>query len=398
MPELEQDFNIPEQRKESRMDHMAYLPDMEVISSDLMEQVITKMNAYDYNLYTAADVEQALSREVLREQDFAVLLSPAAEGYIEEMAQRARTETRKHFGNSVYMFTPLYISNYCENYCVYCGFNCHNRIHRAKLNYDEIKEEMKAIAATGLEEILLLTGESRKMSDVEYIGEACKIAKQYFKQVGLEVYPVNSDEYRYLHQCGADFITVFQETYHSDKYETLHLAGHKRIFPYRFHAQERAVLGGMRGVGFAALLGLADFRKDAFATGMHAWLLQRKYPHTEIAFSCPRLRPIINNEKINPKDVHEPQLLQIICAYRIFMPFASITISTRECQRFRDNIINIAATKISAGVGVGVGGHEGTKKGDEQFEISDSRSVEEVYQAITRQGLMPVMSEYIYAG
>ncbi len=398
MPELEQDFNIPEQRKESRTDHMAYLPDMEVISSDLMEQVITKMNAYDYNLYTAADVEQALSREVLREQDFAALLSPAAEGYIEEMAQRARTETRKHFGNSVYMFTPLYISNYCENYCVYCGFNCHNRIHRAKLNYDEIKEEMKAIAATGLEEILLLTGESRKMSDVEYIGEACKIAKQYFKQVGLEVYPVNSDEYRYLHQCGADFITVFQETYHSDKYETLHLAGHKRIFPYRFHAQERAVLGGMRGVGFAALLGLADFRKDAFATGMHAWLLQRKYPHTEIAFSCPRLRPIINNEKINPKDVHEPQLLQIICAYRIFMLFASITISTRECQRFRDNIINIAATKISAGVGVGVGGHEGTKKGDEQFEISDSRSVEEVYQAITRQGLMPVMSEYIYAG
>ena len=398
MPELEQDFNIPEQRKESRMDHMAYLPDMEVISSDLMEQVITKMNAYDYNLYTAADVEQALSREVLREQDFAALLSPAAEGYIEEMAQRARTETRKHFGNSVYMFTPLYISNYCENYCVYCGFNCHNRIHRAKLNYDEIKEEMKAIAATGLEEILLLTGESRKMSDVEYIGEACKIAKQYFKQVGLEVYPVNSDEYRYLHQCGADFITVFQETYHSDKYETLHLAGHKRIFPYRFHAQERAVLGGMRGGGFAALLGLADFRKDAFATGMHAWLRQRKYPHTEIACSCPRLRPIINNEKINPKDVHEPQLLQIICAYRIFMPFASITISTRECQRFRDNIINIAATKISAGVGVGVGGHEGTKKGDEQFEISDSRSVEEVYQAITRQGLMPVMSEYIYAG
>ncbi|MDE7157558.1 MAG: 2-iminoacetate synthase ThiH [Lachnospiraceae bacterium] len=398
MPELEQDFNIPEQRKENRTDHMAYLPDMEVISSNLMEQVITKMNAYDYNLYTTADVEQALNREVLREQDFAALLSPAAEGYIEEMAQRARTETRKHFGNSVYMFTPLYISNYCENYCVYCGFNCHNRIHRAKLNYDEIKEEMKAIAATGLEEILLLTGESRKMSDVEYIGEACKIAKQYFKQVGLEVYPMNSDEYRYLHQCGADFITVFQETYHSDKYETLHLAGHKRIFPYRFHAQERAVLGGMRGVGFAALLGLADFRKDAFATGMHAWLLQRKYPHTEIAFSCPRLRPIINNEKINPKDVHETQLLQIICAYRIFMPFASITISTRECQRFRDNIINIAATKISAGVGVGVGGHEGTKKGDEQFEISDSRSVEEVYQAITRQGLMPVMSEYIYAG
>lgn len=398
MTEFEQDDYKPEHGTENRTDHMAYLPDMEVISSDLMEQVIAKMNAYDYDLYTAADVEQALNREVLGEQDFAALLSPAAEGYIEEMAQRARTETGKHFGNSVYMFTPLYISNYCENHCVYCGFNCHNRIHRAKLNYDEIRVEMKAIADTGLEEILLLTGESRKMSDVEYIGEACKIAKQYFKQVGLEIYPVDSGEYRYLHQCGADFITVFQETYDSDKYETLHPAGHKRVFPYRFHAQERAVLGGMRGVGFAALLGLADFRKDAFATGMHAWMLQRKYPHTEIAFSCPRLRPIINNDKINPKDVHETQLLQIICAYRIFLPFASITISTREGQRFRDNVINIAATKISAGVGVGVGGHEGTKKGDEQFEISDARSVEEVYQAIIRQGLMPVMSEYLYTG
>ena len=156
------------------------------------------------------------------------------------------------------------------------------------------------------------------------------------------------------------------------------------------------MLGGMRGVGFAALLGLADFRKDAFATGMHAWMLQRKYPHTEIAFSCPRLRPIINNDKINPKDVHETQLLQIICAYRIFMPFASITISTREGQRFRDNVINIAATKISAGVGVGVGGHEGTKKGDEQFEIDDTRDVQEVYSDILSHGMQPVMSDYIY--
>ena len=152
----------------------------------------------------------------------------------------------------------------------------------------------------------------------------------------------------------------------------------------------------MRGVGFAALLGLDDFRKDAFATGMHAYLLQKKYPHAEIAFSCPRLRPIINNDKINPKDVHEPQLLQVICAYRIFMPFASITISTRECERFRNNIIKIAATKISAGVDVGIGGHSGAQKGDEQFEISDPRNVDEVFKAIEEQGLQPVMSDYIY--
>ena len=221
---------------------------------------------------------------------------------------------------------------------------------------------------------------------------------KYFKVVGLEVYPMNSDEYAYLHKCGADYVTVFQETYNSDKYETLHLAGHKRIFPYRLNTQERALMGGMRGVGFAALLGLDDFRKDAFATGYHAYLLQRKYPHAEIAFSCPRLCPIINNDRINPMDVHEPQLLQVVCAYRLFMPFASITVSTRECARVRDNLVNIAATKISAGVSTGIGSHveDIEDKGDDQFEISDGRTVDEVFDALKKNGLQPVMNDYIY--
>lgn len=382
---------------EQRTNHMEYLPDMEQIDSDIKDRVIAEMNAYDPAKYTAEDVKLALEHETKTEEDFKALLSPAALPFLEEIAQQARLETRKHFGNSINMFTPLYISNYCENYCIYCGFNCHNKIHRAKLNYEEIEKEMQAIAKTGLQEVLLLTGESKKMSNVEYIGEACKIARKYFKVVGLEVYPMNSDEYSYIQKCGADYVTVFQETYNSDKYETLHLAGHKRVFPYRLETQERALMGGMRGVGFAALLGLSDFRKDAFATGMHAYLIQRKYPHAEIAFSCPRLRPIINNDKINPKDVHEPQLLQVICAYRLFMPFASITISTRECQRFRDNIVQIAATKISAGVDVGIGGHsDGEKKGDEQFEISDSRNVKQVYDALCKNGMQPVMSDYIY--
>ena len=382
---------------EQRTNHMEYLPDREQIDSDIKDRVIAEMNAYDPAKYTAEDVKLALEHETKTEEDFKALLSPAALPFLEEIAQQARLETRKHFGNSINMFTPLYISNYCENYCIYCGFNCHNKIHRAKLNYEEIEKEMQAIAKTGLQEVLLLTGESKKMSNVEYIGEACKIARKYFKVVGLEVYPMNSDEYSYIQKCGADYVTVFQETYNSDKYETLHLAGHKRVFPYRLETQERALMGGMRGVGFAALLGLSDFRKDAFATGMHAYLIQRKYPHAEIAFSCPRLRPIINNDKINPKDVHEPQLLQVICAYRLFMPFASITISTRECQRFRDNIVQIAATKISAGVDVGIGGHsDGEKKGDEQFEISDSRNVKQVYDALCKNGMQPVMSDYIY--
>ena len=389
---------ILEDMKKNRIDHMKYLPGMEVLEeSDVMDQVISAMNAYDYDKYTEADVRRALAHDNRTPEDFQALLSPAALPLLEEIAQAAQKETRKHFGNSVYMFTPIYIANYCENYCIYCGFNCHNKIRRAKLNAEEIDKEMAAIAKTGLQEILILTGESRAKSDVKYIGEACKIAKKYFKLIGLEVYPMDSKDYAYLHECGADFVTVFQETYNSDKYKTLHLGGRKRIFPYRLNAQERAIMGGMRGVGFAALLGLDDFRKDALATGMHAYLLQKKYPHAEIAFSCPRLRPIINNDKINPKDVHEPQLLQIICAYRIFMPFASITISTRECERFRDNIIQIAATKISAGVNVGIGGHsQEEEKGDEQFEISDGRSVDEIYQMIEDNGMQPVMTDYIY--
>ena len=384
-------------RIDENTDHMKYTDDMEAIDSDIMDRVIAEMNSYDADIYTAKDVKEALAAETCSVDNFKALLSPAALPFLEEIAQKAQKETRKHFGNSVAIFTPLYIANYCENYCVYCGFNCHNKIKRAQLNAEEIEKEMQAIAETGLEEVLILTGESPNKSSVEYIGEACKIAKKYFKLIGLEVYPMDSKDYAYLHECGADFVTVFQETYNSDKYKTLHLGGRKRIFPYRLNAQERAIMGGMRGVGFAALLGLDDFRKDALATGMHAYLLQKKYPHAEIAYSCPRLRPIINNDKINPKDVHEPQLLQIICAYRIFMPFASITISTRECERFRDNIIQIAATKISAGVNVGIGGHsQEEEKVDEQFEISDGRSVDEIYQMIEDNGMQPVMTDYIY--
>ena len=294
---------ILEDMKKNRIDHMKYLPGMEVLEeSDVMDQVISAMNAYDYDKYTEADVRRALAHDNRTPEDFQALLSPAALPLLEEIAQAAQKETRKHFGNSVYMFTPVYIANYCENYCIYCGFNC------------------------------------------------------------------------------------------------LHLAGHKRICPYRLNAQERALKGGMRGVGFAALLGLDDFRKDAFATGYHAYLLQRKYPHAEIAFSCPRLRPIINNDRINPMDVHEPQLLQVVCAYRLFMPFASITVSTRECERVRDNLVGIAATKISAGVSTGIGSHveDIEDKGDDQFEISDGRSVDEVYQALLDHDLQPVMNDYVY--
>ena len=388
----------------SRTNHMEYMNGMEQINSDIMKKVLSEMNSYDYSKYTAKDVKAALEHETCSIEDFKALLSPAAEPFLEQMAQRARLETSKHFGNTVYMFTPLYIANYCENYCVYCGFNCYNNINRMKLNMEQIEHEMKIIADSGMEEILILTGESKSQSNIEYIGEACKLARKYFRMVGLEIYPVNVDEYKYLHECGADYVTVFQETYDSDRYSELHLLGHKRVYPYRFDTQERALMGGMRGVAFSALLGLSDFRKDALASALHVYFLQRKYPHAEMSLSCPRLRPIINNDKINPLDVHEKQLCQIICAYRIFLPFVGITVSSRESESFRNGIVKIAATKVSAGVSTGIGDHEskyngkesdGTE-GDEQFEINDARSLDVMYKDIAAEGLQPVLNDYIY--
>ncbi len=388
----------------SRTNHMEYMNGMEVIESDICEKVMAQMNSYDYNRYTQRDVQAALEHYPCTVEDFKALLSPAAEPFLEQMAERARLETSKHFGNTVYLFTPLYIANYCENYCVYCGFNCYNQINRMKLTTEQIENEMRVIAESGMEEILILTGESRGVSDASYIGEACKLARKYFRSVGLEIYPVNTDEYAYLHECGADYVTVFQETYDTEKYETLHLLGHKRVWPYRFDAQERALRGGMRGVAFSALLGLSDFRKDALASAMHVYYLQRKYPQAEMSLSCPRLRPIINNEKINPLDVHEKQLCQILCAYRIFLPFVGITVSSRESAEFRNGIVKIAATKISAGVSTGIGDHEskysGKEKdgaeGDEQFEIDDNRSLEAMYKDIADEGLQPVLNDYLY--
>lgn len=387
----------------ARTNHMEYMKGMEQIHSDIMSRVLSQMNDYDYGRYTADDVKRALEKETCGIEEFKVLLSPAAQPFLEKMADRAKAETSRHFGNTVYIFTPLYIANYCENYCIYCGFNCYNDINRKKLSYAEMEKEMKIIADSGMEEILLLTGESRKISSVQYIGEACKIARKYFRNIGVEIYPVNVDEYEYLHECGVDYVTVFQETYDGDKYETLHLMGHKRVFPYRFDAQERALMGGVRGVGFSALLGLSDFRKDALATALHVYYLQRKYPHGEFSLSCPRLRPIINNERINPMDVGERQLCQVLCAYRIFLPYVGITVSSRENESFRNGIVKIAATKISAGVSTGIGDHEGKYEGkeiddagDEQFEIADGRSFAQMYNDIEEEGLQPVINDYIY--
>jgi len=379
-----------------RIGHMTYLDGMEALDSDIMDKVLKHLRNYDYWHYSGRDVQKALLKDRLSIEDYAAVLSTAALPFLEEMAQRAKQETRKHFGNSVSLFTPLYIANYCENLCIYCGFNCRNKIRRGKLSFAELERELKVIAATGLQDILILTGESRRQSGLAYIGEAVRMAAKYFSSVSLEIYPLNIEEYRFLHECGADYVCVYQETYNPDRYAELHVRGPKRVYPYRFHAQERALLAGMRGVAFGALLGLDDYRKDAFATGLHAYFIQQKYPQAEISFSVPRLRPFINNPENDYFAVRERELLHVMLAYRLFMPFAGITISTRERPLFRDNAIGLAATKMSAGVSVGVGGHQGEEKGDGQFEIADSRSVREVHQMLLNRGLQPVYKDYIW--
>jgi len=371
-----------------------YFEHMEPISSEIMENTLSEASRLSLRSFREADVRNALSADRLGTEDFAALLSPAAGNLLEEMALRAREETRRYFGNSVSIFTPLYTSNYCENGCLYCAFSSENKIRRAKLSPEDVDREMSNIAASGLAEILILTGESRKMSDVRFIGDCVRTAAKYFRNIGLEVYPLNTAEYSYLRDCGADYVTVFQETYDPSVYERIHPYGPKRIFSYRFDSQERALLGGMRGVAFGALLGLGDHRKDTLACGIHGYLLQRKYPHAEISFSLPRLRPFING-RFSAETISERELLQIALAYRIFMPFSGQTISSRESPAFRDNIVGLSATKISAGVSVGIGGHSEEKKGDEQFDISDPRSVQEIRRALTERGLQPVFNDYV---
>lgn len=379
-------------------DYMQYLPHMQELKSDILSKVLDEIQNYDETKYSAKEVQEALNATHLSIENLKALLSSAAEDFIEELAFKSAKTKQKYFGNSISLFTPLYLSNYCNSKCVYCGFQKGNKIARAKLSEDEIHEEMQAIAKTGLQEILMLTGEGREFASVEYIAKACKIARQYFKVVGIEIYPMNEDEYKILHENGCDYVTIFQETYNPLKYSKIHLGGEKRIFPYRINGQERALRAGMRGVAFAALLGIDDFRKDALATALHAYFLQKVYPHAEISISVPRLRPIINNAKIHPKDVSEKRLLQVLCAYRLFLPFAGITISSRERVGFRDEVVKLGATKMSAGVSVGIGEHKGEKKGDGQFEISDERGVDEILTMLKNSNLQAVMSDSIYVG
>ena len=340
------------------------------------------------------DILGILNKDKISKLDFLALLSPCAEKHLEQLAQKAHELSLQHFGKTILLYTPLYLSNYCVNKCAYCSYNVENKIKRKTLTMEEIEEEAKAIASSGLKHILVLTGESSKEAPVSYIVDAVKILKRYFDSISIEIYPLTTEEYIKLVEAGVDGLTIYQEVYDDAIYDKVHIKGPKKNYKFRLDAPERACIGQIRSVNIGALLGLYDWRKEAFFTALHADYLQNKYTEMEVSVSMPRIRPHIGSFK-DVYFVEDKNLLQIILAFRVFLPYVGITLSTREKQSFRDNLIPLGITKMSAGVSTEVGGHSSSSSGDRQFEISDNRSVEEVKKAILAKNYQPIFKDWM---
>lgn len=362
-------------------------------------EVIHQYNDFDFNeafsRVSGLDVERVLQKKHLNESDLIALLSPAAEPYLEQMAQLAHESALRHFGKTVLLFSPLYIANYCNNHCTYCSFSGVNQIERKKLSMEEIEAESKAMHEMGYRHTILLTGEDRQNTPVSYIEEATKIMKKYFDSIALEIYPLEEEEYRILYLAGADSFCMYQETYNEACYKKVHPKGPKHNYKYRLEAPERAARAGMRSINISALLGLYPWRSEAFFTALHGAYLQKHFNDIDILFSIPRMRPYIGARQ-EIYEVSDKNLVQAILAYRLFMPYAGISVSTRESASFRRNILPFGVTKFSADSKTMVGGHsKGSKEEASQFEIADHRSLEVVKQDIIEAGYQPIFKDWM---
>ncbi len=334
-----------------------------------------------------------LEKPHLSDMDFLALLSPCAGQHLEEMAQKAHDITIRQFGRTIMLYTPMYLSNFCNNQCIYCGFNQKNKIDRHQLSLEEVEKEALEISKTGLKHILILTGDAPKIAGLNYLESCCKILSRYFSSISIEVYALTRDEYARLIQAGVDGLTIYQETYNEDLYGRLHLKGAKTDYRFRLDAPERGCEVAIRSVNIAALFGLDDWRKEAFLTGMHADYLKKKYPETEIAVSIPRIRP--NAGEFQPKVIVEDRdVVQMMTALRIFMPRTGITISTRESAEFRNHILPLGVTKMSAGSCTAVGGRTSENKRTGQFEIADERGVPEMAAMLQASGWQAVYKDW----
>jgi 2-iminoacetate synthase len=345
------------------------------------------------------DIERVLAKDRLDHLDFLALLSKKAEKHLEAMAQKSRDLTIKHFGKVVFLYTPLYLANYCVNQCLYCGFNVKEDIKRKKLDLQEISKEAKAISEMGFRHILILTGESRQKTPVSYIKEAVGVLVDYFDSIAIEIYPLETEEYQELIRAGVDSLTIYQEVYDPQTYDELHIAGPKKDYHFRLDAPERGCQAGMRAVNIGALLGLNNWRKEAFFTGLHAQYLQDNYLETEVSLSLPRIRPHLGSFQAE-ESVYDRYLVQNLLALRLFLPRAGLNISTRESAELRDNLIDLGISKMSAASKTQVGGYAQNNEAktevedDCQFEISDQRSLSEVVTMLENKGYQAIFKNW----
>jgi 2-iminoacetate synthase len=344
--------------------------------------------------FSAADVQRALHADSPNEKTLAALLSPEAANFLEPMAQRAQAITRRHFGRTISLYTPLYLSNFCNGGCLYCGLAADRRAKRAVLDEAQLRHEMEAIRAMHFEELVLLTGERMPEADVPYLAKSIAIAAEYIHNVNIEVFPMAEHEYRTLAQAGCTGVTIYQETYDPVLYEKLHRWGDKRDFLGRLNAPDRALRGGMRNIGIGALLGLADPRHDILCVYRHAKYLLKNYWQAGVSISFPRIRPQLGGFKAD-HPVDEKMLAQFIFALRICLPETPLVLSTREPQRVRDGMAGLGISKMSIASKTTVGGYsEDSEESTEQFEISDDRTIPEFCGMLRAKGLEPIFKNW----
>lgn len=342
---------------------------------------------------TAADVERALGRSKRSIADFMAMISPAAAPYLEQMAQLSNHITQKRFGKTVQLYAPLYLSNECQNICTYCGFSLDNKLRRKTLSGIEMMQEVEYLKTQGFDHVLLVTGEANRTVGVDYLRNAVKMLRPHFANISIEVQPLEQDEYAGLIEEGLYAVLVYQETYHKDNYKLYHPKGKKSNFDYRLATPDRLGRAGVHKIGLGVLIGLEDWRADNFFTALHVDYLQRQYWQTKYSISFPRLRPA--EGLIEPKvAITDRELVQLICAWRIYNEEIELSVSTRENAVFRDNIIKLGATTISAGSKTNPGGYAVEPESLEQFEIDDNRSVQEVRDMIANAGYKPVWKDW----
>lgn len=345
---------------------------------------------------TRKEVEYALGKPQRNIDDFLVLLSPAAENYLEEMAQKSKKITQQRFGKTIHLYAPMYLSNECQNICTYCGYSFTNKIPRKTLTNEELIKEALAIKEMGIDHVLLVTGEANKIVHTRYMLNALQTLKPYFSIISFEVQPLETSEYQELQENGTYAVLVYQETYHEATYKSFHPKGKKSNFQYRLATPERLGHAKMHKIGLGVLLGLEDWRTDSFFCGLHLDFMQKNFWQSKYSVSFPRIRPAEGVDLAQNRYVSDKNMVQLICAYRLVFPDVEISVSTREEADFRERLIHLGVTSMSAGSKTNPGGYAVEIDSLEQFEIDDSRSPQEFAKVITQSGYEPVFKDWFH--